>query len=103
MPGVVNIPKVRQIAGGVLGEQSKALRAIRDALEGMKGDYPIKIVACGKNSFKVTSQGDDGGVLPDPLVENHLIVATLIPATETVPAYLEWRDGVLRALPDEEE
>lgn len=60
MAGIVTIPKVRQIAGGVLGEQSKALQAIRDALEGMKGDFPIKIVSCGNNSFKITCQSEEG-------------------------------------------
>ena len=61
MPGIVNIPKVRQIAGGVLGEQSKALQAVRDALEGMKGEWPITVVSNGNNSFKVTFDGESGG------------------------------------------
>jgi hypothetical protein len=60
MAGVVNIPKVTQIAGGILGDQSKALQAIRDALEGIKGDWPIRVESSGKNSLKVTYQGIPG-------------------------------------------
>ena len=61
MPGIVDIPKVKQISGGILGEQSKALQAIRDALEGVKADWPIKVEASGKNSFKVRFIGESGG------------------------------------------
>lgn len=85
----------------LIGRMCALIDAHSTALENLDtDDVDAKYASDGSWILPAGVGGDE---LPPALVENHLLVATKIPATETVVEHLAWRDGVLRALPDEEE
>ena len=85
----------------LLGRMRALIDAHSTALENFKTDDCDSPYPNAEGGWTFPAGGGDP--LPEPLVENHLMVVTKIEATETVAEHLAWRDGVLRALPDEEE